>query len=448
MFRQLWECEEDRLFRPYVYAALSFAHVAYLSTAARAELYRDIATAQRATLLDRLSCLKGWNSKCRLLPKTNYQLFDERDWRTLFNIGNEGRTRQELGHLSAISRVLIRQIAQVPEQIRTRAVLMVLNELKVSSARWRQFSNAWAVAPHQLRSSFIAKAKGVTSSAAFWDYFFDCIQDAQPFKFPESFMSCPQLRLLRTIKDLDRESRKMRNCLDVQVGNVRQGRHAYFYWEGPQPAIVQLVNRNGWKVGDILGHRNRPLPLPLLANIRASAEALVSSTRNKIDAAGNDWTSSIIRELCVCARSHFFPQERADLSLALRDIRQKTQGQNAVPYLFCIFTGYEAAIKFTAYANSDEFVCEIPSHRGRASLACRLSDEVVSLIVDSGFSWPRGKLDTFTRWFRVQKDSDIETLSELALGILNKVFGHVSGYELMVHPFPVCNGEIAPYDVA
>lgn len=434
LFRQLWECEEDRLFRPYAYAALSFARVAHLSRTARAVFYRDIATAPRAAFLDRLSRLKGWKSKCRLLPKTSYQLFDERDWRTLFDITNKGRTRQALGHMSAISTILIRQISEVPDQIRTPAVLMVLNDLKVSSARWRQLANAWAEAPHQLRPSFIAKAKAVTSTVSFWDYFFECVENAHPFNLPESFMSCPQLRPLRTIKDLDRESHKMGNCLDVQAVNVRQRRHAYFQWQGPQPATVQLVNTNGWKVGEILGSRNRPLPLPLLANIRGSAESLVSRTRNESKAAKNDEANSTIRKLCARGRSLYSSDERADLSAALRDIRQETQGTDTIRYATCILSSNENLILFTAYANNEEFACEIQPHRLNAFLAHRLSDAVVSLIVDSGFSWPRGRMKNFMRWFKVTNNSDIETLSELGFGILNEVFGHVPGSELIVDP--------------
>ena len=435
LFRQLWECEEDRLFRPYAYAALSFARIAHLSRTARAELYRDIATAPRAALLDRLSRLKGWKSKRRLLLKTSYQLFDERDWRTLFNITNEERTRQALGHLSAISTVLIRQIAEVPHQVRTPAVLAVLNDLKVSSARWRQLANAWAEAPHQFRPSFIAKAKAVTSTVSFWGYFFDCVENARPFNLPESFMSCPQLRPLRTIKDLDRESHKMGNCLDVQAVNVRQGRHAYFQWQGAHPATVQLVNKNGWKVGEILGPRNKSLPFPLLENIRGSAESLVSMTLGEPDAArSNDEANSTIRKLCARGRSLYSSGERGELSAALREIRQETQGPDAIRYATCILSSTENLILFTAFENNEEFACEIQPHCFDAFLAHRSSDAVVSLIVDSGFGWPRGRMKNFTRWLKVTNNSDIETLSEFGFGILNEVFGHVPGGELIVDP--------------
>jgi len=52
------------------------------------------------------------------------------------------------------------------------------------------------------------------------------------------------------------------------------------------------------------------------------------------------------------------------------------------------------------------------------------------------------------RKFEGRLAGHIQTLSELALGILNEVFGHVSGNELIVHSFPVCDGKIAPYDMA
>ena len=158
-FSQLWSCKEDTGFRPFAFAAFSFARVVDLSSNRRAALYREIATAKRAELLDRLSGLIGWKSRIRLLPKTTYRSFDEMDWRALFVASEDPATRRALGHMHEISPLLVHQLPLVPEPIRLPNFLTVLNGLRVSAAHWQQLSDALAETPPQLLPSLVAKAE-------------------------------------------------------------------------------------------------------------------------------------------------------------------------------------------------------------------------------------------------------------------------------------------------
>ena len=133
-FSQLWTCKEDTGFRPFAFAAFAFARVVDLSPNGHVALYREVATAKRAELLDRLSGLIGWKSRIRLLPKTTYRSFDKMDWPALFVASEELATRRALGHMHEISPLLVHQLPLVPEPIRLPNFLAVLNELRVSAA--------------------------------------------------------------------------------------------------------------------------------------------------------------------------------------------------------------------------------------------------------------------------------------------------------------------------
>ncbi len=430
LFVELWAREKDTLFRPYAFAALTFSQVSGLSSNERANLYRDIATAKRAALLDQLSGLTGWKNRIRLLRKTSYQLFDDQAWRTFFVVSEAPATRRALGHLDEISPVLVRQLGLVPEQIRIPAVLGVLNQLDVSEAHWQQLSNALAEAPTQLLPSLIAKARDVTSTGSFWDWFFECVDKPwQPFDLPERFLFSPMLRPLRSIKELEKEGLSMKNCLAGQVANVLQGRQVYFRWLGAQPATVQFVYTSEWHIGRILRQQNKLLPLAELEEIRWWAELLLAGVKDE-SRASDDGTAPVIDNLCARARHKFTVEERDRLGAALRKIRGQSKGLGSGSNAYCIFVSNEGRhIQFMADASGHEFLCEIQSHHYCTPVELNLTDTAVSLIRDSGFQWPRG-INNFSRWFRVSAEADADALAEFSLGILNEIFGHIPNNEL------------------
>ncbi len=270
------------MFRPYASAALAFAHVADHARDARRALYRDIATSSRSVLLDRLSGLRGWKSRLRLLPRTDYAQFDEADWRLLFAATDHAVTRRTLGHLAEISPMLLRQVSLVPEPVRIPAVVAVLNTLDVSPAHWSKLAAALSETPRQMLPSLLGKAKRVNSIGSFWDYFFECVDKPwKPFGLPAQFLRSPMLKPLRTWKELSREGRRMQNCLASKVCRVRTGRRAYLRWQGGEFATVEFVRSGGWRMGSILGRRNTPLPVDVKERISAWANLLLAGLREE-----------------------------------------------------------------------------------------------------------------------------------------------------------------------
>jgi hypothetical protein len=431
LFSQLWACEKDTAFRPYACAIFAFAEVSRLSADQRAALYREIATAKRAELLDRLSGLNGWKKRIRLLSKTRYRLFDEKDWRALFLVSEDLATRRGLGHMQEITPVLLHQVRLVPELIRLPNVFSVLNRLRISATYWQQLANALTETPPEILPSLMAKAKGVASIGSFWDYFFECVDKPWgPFDLPEKFLLSPMLKPLKTIHELESEGLKMKNCLASHVTNVQAGRMVYFSWQGDQPATVQFVRTTGWHLGRILGPQNQPLPLAEVTPIRCWAELLLAGEPDD-GAVPSDRTDVTILSLCSRARHKFSVGDRDPLAAALREIRGKTQGLGPGTSAFCIFECKQGHIQFMADVDSHEYLCEVQSHHYVASMELRLTNKIVSLLADSGFRWPRGR-ENFSRWFTVSTEADVERLAEYSLGILNEIFGHKPGSDLDV----------------
>jgi hypothetical protein len=163
------------------------------------------------------------------------------------------------------------------------------------------------------------------------------------------------------------------------------------------------------------------------------AELLLAGERND-DASSKGQTDAPISTLCASARHKFTVEERDRLATALRDIRGKTQGLGPGTNAYCIFQGDRGYIQFMADVGGEEFLCEIQSHHYYTPVELMLTDKLVSLIMGSGFHWPRD-LQNFSRWFRVSTEADVDTPAESSLWILHGVFGHDPGktLKLTVH---------------
>ena len=252
LFSQLWEREKRQDIPPLHLRRIRVCRsLSGLSSNKRAALYNEIATVKRASLLDGLSGLKGWKHRLRLLPKTHYRLFDETDWRALFQACEDPTTRRALGHLTEVTPTLVRQLRLVPRFARLPSVLAVLNQLRVTATHQRNnYQSAGRNSARTIAASGHDGQGRCTANGSFWDFFFECTdQHWRPFDLPERFLASPLLRPLRTTKDLETEGLKMKNCLAGQVANVRAGRMVYFSWQGSQPATVQFVRGKGWRLG-------------------------------------------------------------------------------------------------------------------------------------------------------------------------------------------------------
>jgi len=80
-FAQLWD--SDGSFKSYASAAFAVSCISGLPSAERALFYERVATESRTRVLSHLSGIEVRPGTLRLLCKTDYELFDDRDWRAL-----------------------------------------------------------------------------------------------------------------------------------------------------------------------------------------------------------------------------------------------------------------------------------------------------------------------------------------------------------------------------
>ena len=417
-FAQLWDT--DGFFKLYALAAFTLGIISRLTPAERASFYRQIATKPRTKLLSHLSGIEVRFGTLRVLSRTDYRVFGERDWRALLTACTDCAVRRELHKLSRISPVLVHQIEQVPSPIRCAAILDVLNVLDVSGEHWAQFSESLESVPADARQSLIRRARRVRSIGSFWDYLFECTQRTwRAFAFPESFFASSLLRPLETPKQMKREGLKMRNCVGQRVPRVLAGWDAYFHWNGALPATVQLVRgKQGWSVGQVRASGNALVKQEDAAEIVQAALQIGNCTVDERPFDREPFEAGIER-----VRTHavkLFPSSAVErIAGELRYINGTSLALDNGS--FCIIEGANGYVQFMADSEGKEYLCEIQSHRFVPEIETRLTDSVVSLISDCGFQWPDDK-QNFFRWFSGETDDDLRGLAEFALGILNGVF--------------------------
>lgn len=84
------------------------------------------------------------------------------------------------------------------------------------------------------------------------------------------------VRPLLTGPDLVEVGRRTRTCLETRVPFLVMGRIAYYFAEGPEPAVccvVRLGEDDGWLLSRIAGVRNRPVSPEWSAELRAKFRA-------------------------------------------------------------------------------------------------------------------------------------------------------------------------------
>jgi hypothetical protein len=89
-------------------------------------------------------------------------------------------------------------------------------------------------------------------------------------------------------------------------------------------------------------------------------------------------------------------------------------------------------VQFMSSPDGQEYLMEISSHRYNEDVNARLTADVVALIEKAGFVWPNGKAN-FLRWFNVSSLQDNQSVAEIALAILARVFGCRKRSRVMVH---------------
>jgi hypothetical protein len=417
-FAQLWD--GDGLFKRYATAAVAVGCISGLSVAERAAFYRQIATKSRTEVLTYLSGIEVRPGTLQLLSKTDYELFEEDDWRVLLSACTDPVRRRELHTLDRISPILVHQIRQIPDPIFCRAILAVLNVLEVSTEHWGQLSRSFEEASASARSTFTRKARGVRSIGSLWNFFFECTECAvKPFVFPESFSGSPLLELLETSEQMRSEGLQMRNCVAQRVSRVVAGWDAYFHWKGAQPATVQLVRvKQAWRLGQIRAAGNVLMKPAAAAEIVEAVQQIIDSTADDRPIDREPFLSAV-ESVRIHGVELFDSAAIGRIAGELKYIKGTSHGLDHGSY--CIVEGTHGFIQFMADSEGDEFLCEIQSHKFAPEVGGRLTDSAVSLVTGCGFQWPHGK-HNFLRWFSVSTDDELHTLAGFALGILSLVF--------------------------
>jgi hypothetical protein len=431
LFRRLWTNEASASFRAFVFAALSEIVNSETPKALDAALGRRLATSKRASFLDEVYRASGWRHCLPLMPKTTYQSFRADDWQALLAASGEPATRKALGHLSEISPVLVRQLSLIPTGLRLPNVLVVLNTLEVFEGHWRRLSQALADAPPEDVPALIAMAKKIQSFGAFWDFLFHVLERPwRPLELPQSFANSRTLQPLRTRSEFASEGLFMQNCLASEFDEVLNRRRAYFRWQGPPRASVQIIRSPaGWRLGDILGQNNRRLTAEERAPILTAARALLAAAPTSPDRREAS-VEAAVDALAVTGRKVFSDDERQRVLAALGAIRGQSLGLGPGSSAYCIFETDRGFVQFMDIAGQRELLCEIQSHHFHKELDRTLDSPSVEHMETTGFYWPVGA-QNFRRRFRVDKDEQIERFASLALGLLYEMFGFRSGQSLI-----------------
>lgn len=203
-FDQLWNI--DPLFKPYSAAVLGLMPMSGMSAGERSRIYNRVATEPRSKFVTELAGVQVRSGSLRLLANTDYENFQDADWRMLLRSSNDCGIRRELHQLDRISPVLVRQLKSVPALIRCAAIFSVLDDLAVSEDHWRQLAASLKDAPPTVCKSLAERARKVHSVGSFWDFFFESVDGIwKPSALPESFFGSPMLTPLATAREMRRE---------------------------------------------------------------------------------------------------------------------------------------------------------------------------------------------------------------------------------------------------
>jgi hypothetical protein len=220
----------------------------------------------------------------------------------------------------------------------------VLNRLAVPARRWRRLAMALRQSGRSRRATVVSAFGNIHSIASFWDGYFETVDDpSRPF--PLAQILVPHVRLLEplaTAQAMEAEALKMDNCLRDLVWQAVQGYRIYIRLRGRTPVTAELVKTaNGWKPGQILGPRNRPVEAALRTRIE---QELADVGRRLMTAGGSarpDPAAPMISRMQTMARDAFQQTEIEEKAEALCRIRGRSRAWTDGAY--AIFTAEAAA---------------------------------------------------------------------------------------------------------
>ena len=88
---------------------------------------------------------------------------------------------------------------------------------------------------------------------------------------------------INTAEKIRETALRFRNCLESRIGWMLKGFAAYYEVRGAEPAVVEIVRHPqfGWRLGEALGHANKPMSRELNQRVRAYLQEQTVSMRDK-----------------------------------------------------------------------------------------------------------------------------------------------------------------------
>ncbi len=229
----------------------------------------------------------------------------------------------------------------------------------------------------------------------------------------------------------------MKSCLANQVRRVHDGDRIYFKAHGSVPINAELVRQErAWVLGDILGYENAPVSPELARQVAAELQRFALTMPVKNEPSNKNVTDDYIDQLRLDARNSFTADEIEHLSGYLRSIQGESRSWTDGAY--AIFdVSQDRYVQLLSSPDGTEYLMEISSHRYVESVNNCLSADAVALLEKVGFIWPTERTNYF-RWFKVSSSEDLQAMAELALAMLERMFGYRTGKRMRVTShFPV-----------
>ncbi|MET0183491.1 MAG: hypothetical protein ABW199_11445 [Caulobacterales bacterium] len=193
---------------------------------------------------------------------------DHRRLASLLAAGGNGA--KALRHAQAISPAFISELYALQDELRRPRILALVTSPYIATLLAR---GAKRIAGHRGDMRRVAdRLERARSTEALFRMLIEEIGFEQ--LAPPPVPGADWLRPLATTREIESAAVRFENCLRYRIPNLLAGRAAYYEALGEEPAIVEIVRdaQGLWVVGEVRGHANAPISMPLWGRIRSHLE--------------------------------------------------------------------------------------------------------------------------------------------------------------------------------
>jgi hypothetical protein len=256
------EVHEGRI--QYIFACCALAGAETMSRSDRRDFAKAMMGTRRREFLTQLSGVKCTKASVRSLYKLGHDAHSADCYRAFLSASENSDAAKVFAHAPRIKPTAIENWLELPEPAQLPNLLkLLIAEPEIAEGMSEicgQFpTDAPAIWQRMTQSlSEVRTAFDLDEWCASWE---ERLLDEVEFPKPP-FEGGNLLRPLSCARDMRREAREMRNCLDDLVGSVLWGRAYFYHWGGPMPATVMLEPdpECGWYVSRVLGAENASVP--------------------------------------------------------------------------------------------------------------------------------------------------------------------------------------------